>query len=106
MMRPFKLIGLFLNYLYALLESNIIVATDVLSPGENSNPELFEIDLETRKNFHIFVLTCMITMTPGTLSLRVNEEKSKLLIHSLYSDNPEQIIASIKKWERTIMEVF
>lgn len=106
MMRPFKLIGLLFNYLYALLESNFIVAADVISPGENSNPELIEIDLETRKNFHIFVLTCMITMTPGTLSLRVNDDKSKLLIHSLYSDDPKQIIASIKKWERTIMEVF
>lgn len=106
MMRPFKLVGLFFNYLYALLESNIIVATDVITPGENSNPELLELELQTRKNFHIFVLTCMITMTPGTLSLRVSDDKSKLLIHSLYSDDPEQIIASIKKWERTIMEVF
>jgi len=106
-MRPFKLIGLLFQYLYALIESNLIVAADVISPGENSNPEFLEIDLESNiKNFHIFVLTSMITMTPGTLSLRVSDDKTKLLIHSLYSDDPKHIIASIKKWERTIVEVF
>lgn len=106
MMRPFKLIYLFASFFYALIESNIILAWDILTPGVSSNSDIVIYDLTTEKNLHLFFLTCMITMTPGTLCLKIDEQRKSLHIHSLYCDKPEEIKASIFKWEKLIKEIF
>lgn len=106
MMRPFKLIYLFASFFYALVESNIILAHDILTPGISGNADIVVYDLTTDKNLHLFFLTCMITMTPGTLCLKIDESKKSLYIHSLYADEPEGIKASIFKWEKLIKEIF
>lgn len=106
MMRPFKLIYLFASFFYALVESNLILAYDILTPGLGGNSDIILFDLKTDKNLHLFFLTCMITMTPGTLCLKIDDNRKKLHIHSLYCDNPDEIKASIAKWEKLIMEIF
>lgn len=106
MMRPFKLIYLFASFFYALVESNLILAHDILTPGYNGNSDILIFDLKTDKNLHLFFLTCMITMTPGTLCLKIDEKREQLYIHSLYCDNPDEIKVSLRKWEKLIMEIF
>ncbi len=106
MLRPFKLIYLILLFIRDLWISNFVIAWDVLTPGSNEKQGFIEIKLETQKDLHIFLLTTMITMTPGTLSLKVCEQKKTLLVHSLYNHDPESVIAGIMGTQRLIREIF
>jgi multicomponent Na+:H+ antiporter subunit E len=106
MLRPFKFIQLILIFLKDLWISNFIIAWDVLTPGSKEEQGYITIKLETKKDLHLFILTSMITMTPGTLSLKINEQKSELLVHSLYNYDPKSIEESILANQRLIMEIF
>ena len=106
MMKPFKAIYLLVSYLHALLKSNFILAYDIVTPGSMAYPDIVEVNLETKKDIHLFILCCMVTMTPGTLTLKINEEKTKLWVHSLYNQHPKEVLAGIMSWQKTIREVF
>ena len=46
-------------------------------------------------------------MTPGTLTLDVAGDKSFLVVHSIYADDPEALVADLKSgMEHRVREVF
>lgn len=106
MLRPFKLIYLGLVFIKDLWQSNLVIVWDVLTPGTMEKQGFIKIKLETQKDLHLFILTSMITMTPGTLSVLINDQKTELLVHSLYNYNPDQIESSIMATQRLIKEIF
>lgn len=95
-----------LVFLKDLWKSNFIIAYDVLTVGSFEKQDFITIQLETKKDIHLFLLTNMITMTPGTLSVKINEERTELLVHSLYNYDPKAIESSIMANQRLIKEIF
>jgi multisubunit Na+/H+ antiporter MnhE subunit len=106
MLRPFKLIKLMLIFLKDLWKSNFIIAWDIITPGTFEKQDFITIKLETQRDIHLFLLTSMITMTPGTLSVKINEEKTELIVHSLYNHDEKAVIAAIMANQRLIKEIF
>ena len=48
----------------------------------------------------------MITLTPGTLSLDVSNDKKVLYVHAMYIKDKEKFIAGIKNgFEKRILEI-
>ena len=48
----------------------------------------------------------MISLTPGTLSLDVSNDKKVLYVHSMYITNREEFIKGIKNgFEKRILEI-
>lgn len=106
MLRPFKLIQLILIFIKDLWVSNLMIAWDVITPGTNEQQGYVTIKLATKNDFHLFLLTSMITMTPGTLSIKIDERKTELLVHCLYNHDPKGIEEGILSTQRLIMEIF
>ena len=70
-------------------------------------PGIIAIPLEAKTDFEITLLANLITMTPGTLSLDLSEDRRTLYVHAMYIHDPEKIRASIKNdLERRVLEVF
>jgi multicomponent Na+:H+ antiporter subunit E len=84
----FKLIGFSFFYLKEVVVSNIRVAIDILTPQHLMKPAILTIDVSQLTPRQLLVVTNLITMTPGTLSLDVSE--GMLYIHSMYSENTEE----------------
>ncbi len=84
-------------YLWELLQSNAIIAYDVLTPVHYMKPGVIGIPIEAKTNIEITVLANLITMTPGTLSLDVSEDRKTLYVHAMYIRDPDQLRASIKE---------
>jgi multicomponent Na+:H+ antiporter subunit E len=100
----FKLIG---YYLIDLVKSNLIVAYDIITPGEMGTPQIIKLEVQSSKDIHLFVLTCLITMSPGSLCLKISEDKKYIWLHYLYPNSIDGLIDTIKnKYEKTIMEIF
>lgn len=100
-------IRLFAYFMWELLLSSVQVARAVLSPRPNLAPALVEVPLDVKSDLEIMLVANLITLTPGTLSVDVSEDRSTLLIHALFASDPEAAVAGIKAgMERAVKEVF
>ncbi|PLW76984.1 Na+/H+ antiporter subunit E [Cohaesibacter celericrescens] len=102
--RILSLIGLFL---VELAKSAIKVAKLAVSRNLNLKPGFFAYHLNTDRDFEITILANLITLTPGTLSVDVSEDKKILYVHAVTIDDVEKMRADIANgFERKIMEAF
>ncbi|MGY6549675.1 MAG: Na+/H+ antiporter subunit E [Roseinatronobacter sp.] len=94
-------------FLWELVLSSISVAWDVIRLVPQNKPALIEVPLTVKGDFEILLLTNLISLTPGTLSVDVTEDRETLIVHAMFGDDPDALIADIKDgFERLIMGVF
>ncbi|MGA8852918.1 MAG: Na+/H+ antiporter subunit E [Christiangramia sp.] len=101
-----KVIILLVYFLYELVKANIEVAYEVITPKLNMTPGIIMVPLDVKSDIGITMLANMISLTPGTLSLDVSNDKKVLFVHAMYIKDREKFIRGIKDgFERRIMEV-
>ncbi|WP_333713821.1 Na+/H+ antiporter subunit E [Yoonia sp.] len=106
-LRAFRVVRLMLFFVYDLAVSSIRVAYDVLTPTDYSNPKIIKMPLDVKSDIEILLVTNLISLTPGTLSLDVTPDRKTLLVHAMFADDPDAVIASLKQGtERMVKEVF
>lgn len=101
--------SLLLMFLYELMASAVKVAIVVLTPNMKAamRPAIVAVPLTVKSDAEIALLANLITLTPGTLSLDVSEDRSALYVHALSIDTPEALIADISGgFEAKVKEVF
>jgi multicomponent Na+:H+ antiporter subunit E len=100
--RVFNWIKLLVLFLYELVVSSIYVAWDVLTPTQGSRPGIVAIPLRAQGEAEILLVTNLISLTPGTLSLDVTEDCNTLFVHAMFADDPDeirrQIAEGMEKW--------
>ena len=104
-----RIISLALLFLYELLVSALRVAAVVISPNLKSalRPAIIAFPLTVKSDAEIALLANMITLTPGTLTVDVAEDRSILYVHVLTLSTREQLIAEIAGgFELKVKEVF
>ena len=90
-----------------ILLANLAVALKVLGPVKDLQPGFVEVPLDLRDSFAITVLTSTVSLTPGTVSADVSEDRTRLLVHALHVEDPEALVAEIKqRYEGPIKEIF
>lgn len=94
-----KAMNLLLYFLKEMFVANLKIAYDIVTPSLYVQPTVIAYPLVAKTDLEITLLACMITLTPGTLSLDVSEDKRILYIHALYlgKDGEEGLIRSLKK---------
>ncbi|MEL6167685.1 MAG: Na+/H+ antiporter subunit E [Pseudomonadota bacterium] len=94
--RVFAWLRLIAMFLYELILSSFSVAWDVLTPQHLANPTIVEMPLDVKTDAGILLVTNLISLTPGTLSLDVSPDRKTLLVHAMFADDPEALIRSLK----------
>lgn len=89
-------IKLVIMFHYELIVSSIAVAIDVLTPRHRSRPAIIEVPLDVKTDTGILLVTNLISLTPGTLSLDVSEDRKTLLVHAMFADDPDALRKSLK----------
>ena len=93
--------------LWDILVSNIRVAIQVLGPERRIHPGFIWLPLDIANIHGIAALTSMITLTPGTVSAALSDDRRHLLVHVLHLDDPDELIRQIKhRYEAPLMEIF
>ncbi|MBT8038096.1 MAG: Na+/H+ antiporter subunit E [Verrucomicrobiae bacterium] len=78
-------------YLTEIFKSNLSIAWDVLTPEDKSSPGIIALDLpDGLSDAQILLISNLITMTPGSLSLDLCADRRTLLLHILYLDDVEK----------------
>ena len=93
-------------FTWEMLLANLRVAWDVVTPTHLMRPGVIAIPLDAREDLEILILANMVSLTPGTLSLDVSDDRSVLFIHAMYLHDRERITSAIKDgFERRLLEV-
>ena len=105
--RFYKAVALAVFFLWELLASGVRVARDVLRPRLDLTPAVVAVPLELKQEVAIVLLANMVSLTPGTLSIDLAEDRSCLFVHTMYGEDPDAARRAIKEdFERRILEVF
>ena len=101
-----KVLGLIGFFGKELLISNLRVLWDVITPRHISRPGIIGLPLDARTDGEIMLVANLISLTPGTLSLDLSEDRRMLYIHVMFLDDVDQTRAQIKQGlEKRVLEV-
>lgn len=103
---PPKLISFLFFFLFELLKANLQVAFDVVTKKFYMTPGIVRVPLDAETNVEITLLANLITLTPGTLSLDISDDKKVLYVHAMYINDKQEFIDDIKNgFEKRLLEI-
>lgn len=98
---------LLVTVLLDIVRSNVEVARRILGPESAIQPRFIWVPLTIRDPYGIVTLAGIITLTPGTLSADLTEDRGHLLVHAFNVDDEAALVAQIKeRYERPLLQVF
>lgn len=104
-LRAWRWVKLCVLFLYELVVSSLQVVWDVLTPNHLARPGIIAMPLDAKGEMEILLVTNLITLTPGTLSLDVTDDCKTLFIHAMFADDPDEIRHQMKSgMERWVIE--
>ena len=93
--------------LWDIVQANVTVALQVLGPERKIRPGFIWVPLDIDNIHGIAALTSIITLTPGTVSSALSDDRRHLLVHVLNLDDVDAVIRQIKtRYEAPLMEIF
>ena len=96
-----------LYFLAMLVQANLRVTLEILTPNFRARPAIVAIPLDVRDEVAITTLANLITLTPGTLSLDVSSDRRVLYVHAMFVRDIEAFRRDIKQGlERRVQDVF
>jgi multicomponent Na+:H+ antiporter subunit E len=102
-----RILSLLALFLKELALSAWKVAVLVVNPRLDLKPGIFAFPLTVTRDFEITLLANLITLTPGTLSVDVSEDRKTLFVHAIDCSDIEATKRDIANgFERKIMEAF
>lgn len=79
----YRVILLMLYFIKELWVSNLRVIYYVITPKLQFQPAILELELQLKSERAIVLLSNLITLTPGTLTLEVSSDRSRLYFHTI-----------------------
>lgn len=105
--KPVVLLRFTLRVLLDIVTANVEVAKLILGPSRTLRPAFVEYPLELTNDFAISVLASTVSLTPGTVSSDISDDRKTLLIHGLDVADAQELIDTIKqRYENPLKEVF
>ncbi|MEM7332644.1 MAG: Na+/H+ antiporter subunit E [Chloroflexota bacterium] len=94
------------GFIIEVMKASLRVAAIVVNPRLNIRPAVIAVPLDIEGDGQITMFANMITLTPGTLSLDVSNDKKTLYVHAIDVDDVEAFRAELKNgFEAQVREV-
>lgn len=93
-LKTYYFIEFFIFYIVLVLKSNIQIAVDILSPTFRMEPAVVYLNLKVKKETQVLMLSNLISMTPGSLTLSYDAGVNVLKVHVMHNsqkDNFEEV---------------
>ncbi|MCW5750442.1 MAG: Na+/H+ antiporter subunit E [Alphaproteobacteria bacterium] len=87
---------LLLLFLYELVLSSLRVARDVLKPRMTFRPGIVAVPIDLTDDLQITMLANLITLTPGTMSVDVSDDRKLIYVHAMDIGDRDQLVRDIK----------
>lgn len=102
-----RLISFMVLFVREVIKGSLKIGYDILTPSHYMKPGIIAVPLDCKTDLEITTLANFITLTPGTTSLAVSEDKSILYVYNVYLHEDVQTnIDDIKNGlEKKLLEV-
>ena len=103
-----KILNLTLFFLKELFMANLKISWEIITPKLSMQPGVIAYPLMAQSDLEITILANLISLTPGTLSLEVSDDRKILYFHALYINGGdiEAVINDIKYgFEKKLLEI-
>ena len=91
---PIHLLGRAITYIpwiaWQVLKSNVDVAIRILKPRVDISPRVFEVDASQKTDLGRVLYANSITLTPGTVSIRVHGDRIK--VHAIAGEVADSLL--------------
>lgn len=105
--RPGAWLRLLGRLLADILTANLSVAAIILRPGYRPRSALVDYPLSVRDAVPVTLLSSIISLTPGTVTVDVDRSRRLLRIHCLDLDDEQALVARIRgRYEALLEEIF
>jgi multicomponent Na+:H+ antiporter subunit E len=106
-LKVWHLLSFVFYFVRILIKANIQIAIEVLTPIHYQSPRIIRYDVSGLTDVQITTLANAISLTPGTLSMDISEDRHWLYIHSMYAADRAAAEAEIDALRRRLIrEVF
>ncbi len=79
----------------------------MIGPLHRLSPAFVEVPLDLRDPFVATLLAGVVSLTPGTVSIDVDQQRWILLVHALDAPDPPALVREIKeRYETPLKEMF
>lgn len=104
--RDFLAFALF--YLKEVVSANLKLAADIVTPRSHAKPGFVVLPLEPMTDMQLLLLTNLISMTPGTLSFDLSQDRSRLLLHVMYLQRGHDEVRDyfVERYMRPVKRLF
>lgn len=98
---PWRIITFLLWYAKEFLVANAQVTADILRPRRRMkmNPAIIAVPAASESSAEWTLISCLITLTPGTLTLTISREHRILYVHGMFADSREALVSEIQEME-------
>ncbi|MFQ3786088.1 Na+/H+ antiporter subunit E [Halomonas sp. A29] len=101
-----RILGFLGFFVKELVQANLRVGFDILTPPWHMKPGVIAMPLAARTELEITMVANLISLTPGTLSLDVSDDRKVLYIHAMFLDDEEELRRNLKEMECRALELF
>ncbi len=104
--RPVRAVGFLFYFAWELVKATTTVAWEIVTPGRNYRQGIIHIDVLGASDTLVTVVANFITLTPGTLTVEVNEARDRLYVHVLHLRDIESVRADVQRLEARTIRAF
>ena len=91
------------HFVRMLVVANLEVVVDVLTPRSRLRPGIVALPLRCRTALETTLLSNLITLTPGTLTIDIAEDPAVMYVHGMYAPDADGFRAELADLERRML---
>lgn len=93
-------------FLTELVLASVRVGVDVLTPRHRARPGIVAVPLDAKTDGEITLFANLVSLTPGSLSIDLSEDRGTLFVHVMFLDDAEAFRRDVKAgFERRVLEL-
>lgn len=104
--RPLVAVRFALYFGYKLVQANLVVAWEVITPKNKINEGVVAVPLRDTGDAVVTLIANAISLTPGTLTVEVRRHPTVLYIHVLHLKSVEEVRRDIYRLESLALGAF
>lgn len=105
--KPLKVLKYIFRLLFDIVISNYDVAKRVLQSNRRLKPAFIAVPLAINEALPLTIFTSCVSLTPGTVSVELSDDRQWLYVHVLHLEDEKQLINLIKdRYEAPLKEIF
>jgi multicomponent Na+:H+ antiporter subunit E len=104
--RAWAALSLLGAFVYDLVAASLAVARIVLAPRRQNRPAIVAVPIDARTDWGVALFAYLVSLTPGSTSLHVADDRLTLYVHFLDAPDPQAQGAAMKAlYERRIVQM-